>query len=155
VLYDELEERGLSATSIEKVHHVLRIAFCRAVKLGYILRAPTEVATRPRAEYVERVTLSAEQAALFLDHTAGDRTYALWCVFLMQGLRLGETLGVRWEDLDLDPRRLHMRRTVQRLRGQRIVSGTPKTARSRRALDLVPRTVAALKGTVQPNFRSA
>jgi len=144
-LYDELTERGLSALTVGKVHRVLRIAFRRAVKLGYILRAPTEMASPPRPEYVERVTLSAEQVRTFLQSTKDHRLHALWVLFLMQGLRSGEALGLRWQDIDFEAQRLSVRQTTQRLRGLGIVAGTPKTARSRRTLDLVPATVAALR----------
>ncbi len=144
-LYDQLTERGLSAVSVVKVHRVLRIAFRRAVKLGYILRAPTEMATPPRPEYVERPTLSAEQVRSFLQSTADDRLHALWVLILMQGLRSGEACGLRWQDIDFEAQQVSVRQTVQRLRGLGVVAGTPKTARSRRTLDLVPATVAVLR----------
>ncbi len=144
-LYDALTERGLSATSVVKVHRVLRIAFRRAVKLGYILRAPTEMATPPKPDYVERPTLSAEQVRAFLESTKDHRLHALWVVILMQGLRSGEACGLRWQDIDFEAQRLNVRQTTQRLRGLGIVAGTPKTARSRRTLDLLPATVDALR----------
>lgn len=142
--YDELEGRGLSPVSVSKVHRVLRIAFRRAVKLGYILRAPTELATPSRIEKVERPTFSPEQARAFLESVGSDRLYALWVVFIMQGLRVGEALGLRWGDIDFDAQQMHIRHTVQRLRTG-ITPGTPKTARSRRDLDLAPITLAALR----------
>ncbi len=144
-LYDQLTAGGLSATSVGKTHRVLRIAFRRAVKLGYILRAPTEMASPPKPEYTERPTLSAEQVRAFLNSTKDDRLHALWVLILMQGLRSGEALGLRWQDIDFEAQRLNVRQTVQRLRGLGVVAGTPKTARSRRTLDLVPATVAALR----------
>ncbi len=144
-LYDELTERGLSALTVGKVHRVLRIAFRRAVKLGYILRAPTEMASPPKPEYTERPTLSADQVRSFLDSTKDDRLHALWVLILMQGLRSGEACGLRWQDIDFEAQRLRVRQTTQRLRGLGVVAGTPKTERSRRTLDLVPATVAALR----------
>lgn len=144
-LYDEMEERGLAPSTIQHVHRVLRIAFRRAVKLGYILRAPTELANPPHEEYRERPTLTADQVRHFLDHTREDRTHALWALCLLQGLRLGEVLGLRWEDVDFDARRITIRHTVQALKGLGIVHGTPKTAKSRRTLDLAPLALAALR----------
>lgn len=163
-LYDQLTERGLCAMSVGKTHRVLRIAFRRAVKLGFILRAPTEMASPPKPEYVERVTLSAEQVRAFLQSTRDDRLHALWVLFLMQGLRSGEALGLRWQDIDFEARQLSVRQTIQRLRGLGVVVGTPKTTRSRRTLDLVPATVVALRAhriraleerVAAPNWESA
>jgi len=144
-LYDELAERGLGPVSVQKVHRVLRAAFRRAVKLGYILRAPTELADPPRAEANERPTLNAKQVNTLLESTRGDRLHALWVTLLLQGLRSGEALGLRWTDIDFEAGRLTVRQTVQYLGAQGLVPGTPKTPRSRRTLDLVPATAAALR----------
>lgn len=144
-VYDELEGRGLGPVSVMKVHRVLRVAFRRAVKLGYIGRTPTEMATPPREEKVERMTLDATQMRALFEATKDHRLHALWIVFLMQGLRAGEALGLRWDDVDLDAGRLSVRHTTQRLPGLGQVTGTPKTPQSRRTLDLVPLTVVALR----------
>jgi integrase len=144
-LYDELEERGLSASSIDHVHRVLRIAFRRAVKLGYILRPPTEIATPPRSQSVERPTLSAEQARTLLTSDPQHRLHALWVLFLLQGLRSGEALGLRWSDIDFDAGRVSIRHTIKRLKGIGLVPETPKTPSSRRTLTLLPATSAVLR----------
>jgi integrase len=50
------------------------------------------------------------------------------------GLRLGEALGLRWEDIDFEQDRLQVRRALQRQRGQGLVLVEPKTAKSRRTV---------------------
>ncbi|HLJ66497.1 MAG TPA: tyrosine-type recombinase/integrase [Chloroflexota bacterium] len=144
-LYDELEERGLGPVSVHKVHRVLRIAFRRAAKLGYILRSPTDLAEPPRIEPGEHVTLSAEQGRGFLESTRGDRFHALWTLALLQGLRSGELRGLRWSDVDLDAGRVTIRQTVSDLGKAGLAPGTPKTPKSRRALALSAAAVEALR----------
>ena len=60
------------------------------------------------------------------------------------GLRRGELLGLRWTDVDLTTRRIHIRQTPMSVGGELSFS-TPKTARSRRAISLDGATAAALK----------
>jgi integrase len=60
------------------------------------------------------------------------------------GLRRGELLALAWEDVDLDGGILRVRRTVQRLRGQGLVLGPPKSSRSRRSIPLPESSRAAL-----------
>lgn len=55
---------------------------------------------------------------------------------LATGVRLGEALGVRWEDLDLEHSTVNIERTVIRLRGRGLVASRPKTASSARVLVL-------------------
>lgn len=82
--------------------------------------------------------------------TAGDPAQkianpARWTVALAIGLRQGEALGLRWEDVDLEAGTLRVRQTAQRLPGRGIVFSTPKTSRSRRTIALPTPLVAELK----------
>ncbi len=61
------------------------------------------------------------------------------------GLRIGEALGLRWSDIDLDQGRLQVRRALQRQRGRGLVFVEPKTARSRRLVYLSQLAVEALR----------
>lgn len=61
------------------------------------------------------------------------------------GLRLGEALGLRWSDVDLEERRLTVRRTLGRLADGGFGLVEPKTARARRTIDLPRVAVAALR----------
>ncbi|MCH8995321.1 MAG: site-specific integrase, partial [Chloroflexi bacterium] len=70
----------------------------------------------------------------------GDRLEALFQVGLALGLRLGESLGSTWTDIDLDAGTLSVRQTLQRVRGEWMFS-EPKTAKSRRTIPL-PKPVA-------------
>jgi integrase len=88
--------------------------------------------------------LSATQARTFLDAAQGDRFEALYVLALITGMRLGELLGLRWQDVDLSAGMLQVRYTLLRLRdGLRLTE--PKTARSRRRIALAPSAVDALR----------
>jgi integrase len=81
---------------------------------------------------------------LFLTISSGDRLAALWRTTAMTGLRRSEVCGLQWRDIDLDGGVLSVRRAVVMVRGRPHVK-EPKTARSRRSVDLDARTVASLK----------
>ena len=65
-----------------------------------------------------------------------------------QGLRRGELLALAWDDVDLDRGILRVRGTVQRLRGQGLVFGPPKSSRSR-PQGVLPRVVLDVLGHSQ------
>ena len=60
----------------------------------------------------------------------GERLEALYVLALMTGLRRGELLALRWDDIDFGSRQLHVRRAMQRVDGKLQVA-EPKTSSSR------------------------
>jgi integrase len=76
--------------------------------------------------------------------TQNHRLGALWAVLTYTGLRLGEGLALRWQDVDLDAETLTVRRTVARIRGAWVES-PPKTQAGERVLTLPVAAVAALR----------
>jgi integrase len=102
------------------------------------------LARPPRKAHVEVVALTVEEARALLAAAAGNRLEVLFTLALKTGMRRGELLALRWEDVDLDKGVLQVRGTLRRTRaGLRI--GTPKTAASRRRVVLSPSSVAALR----------
>jgi integrase len=138
--------QGLTALSVRHVHAVLHRALKDAVRWGRLARNPADLADPPRvaAHGHELRTWSAEQLAAFLSSRRDDRLHALWHTLAMTGLRRGEALGLRWEDIDLGAGRLCVRRALVPS-GREVVVSEPKTARGRRVVALDPETVEVLK----------
>lgn len=74
----------------------------------------------------------------------GSRYLPLFRLLLHSGLRRGEALALRWSNVDLERRVLHVRRTLTRLGGE-LVTTPPKSERSRRAVPLNDATAAVLE----------
>jgi integrase len=90
--------------------------------------------------------LSAPEARRLLEAASGDRLEALYVLAVHTGMRRGELLGLKWDDVDLDASTVRVRRTLTRPgNGRRIALGEPKTKRSSRTVRLTPRAVEALK----------
>jgi integrase len=95
-------------------------------------------------------TWKAHELAQFLNGVAEDRLSGAWWLLATTGMRRGEVLGLRWQDVDLDAGRLTISRTlvtteVQRKGEPGFAWGTPKTGKGRRQVALDPSTVAALR----------
>ena len=90
------------------------------------------------------------EARAFLTAGEDDGYSPLWLLLLATGLRRGEALGLRWQDLDLDRGTQSVVQSVVILAGKdgekaRPVLQAPKSAAARRTIDLDPATVAALR----------
>ena len=138
--------KGLTALSVRHVHAVLHRALKDAVRWGRLARNPADLADPPRvaAQSHELRTWSAEQLAAFLDSQRNARLYPLWHTLAMTGLRRGEALGLRWQDVDFETGRLAVRRALVPC-GREVLVSEPKTARGRRVVALDPETVEVLK----------
>jgi integrase len=142
------ESRSLDPSTVKAVHVTLHKAFAAAVKWERLAKNPADQADPPRVPVNtdNMPTWTAEQLRMFLEFTASmdDRNHALWVLLATTGMRRGEALGLRWQDVDLDAGRLRVVQTVLSINGKISVS-EPKTARGRRPVSLDPSTVAALR----------
>ena len=124
---------GLAANSVRIIHATLRTMLAEAVRDELVERNVAAIVRGPRIDHEEVRPWSLDEAATFLAAASEHRLSALFAVGVAVGLRRGELLALAWDDVDLNPGILRVRRTVQRLRGQGLVFGPPKSSRSRRS----------------------
>ncbi len=136
---------GLSPRTVQYVRAVLRVALNRALKWDLVHRNAAALTDAPRLRRAEVKPLTPAETRSLLEAARGDRLEALYTVAVALGLRQGEALGLCWEDVDLDGRRLRVRRALQRVKGRGLVLKEPKTERSRRTIALPDACVAALR----------
>jgi integrase len=99
----------------------------------------------PKVQAKEMRALSPEEARQLLTGAVGDPLEALYILAVTVGLRQGELLGLKWQDVDLDAGRLQVRRSIARVNGHGWLEQEPKSASSRRSVALTPLAVAALQ----------
>jgi integrase len=121
----------------------LRAALNQAVRWQLITRNPATLVDGPRVEQYEINPLSPAEARTFLAALRGDRLEALYSVALTMGLRQGEALGLRWQDIDLELGYLRISKQLQRI-DRKLQLVEPKTKRSRRNLAMPPSIAKAL-----------
>lgn len=140
-LYGVLLKRGLSGTTVLQVHRVLHAAFNQAVKWQLLDRNPADAVSAPRKTSKEAAFLTADQIPLLLDAVRGFQIELPALIALGTGMRLGEVLGLRWQDVDLDAAVARVRQTLQTT----MEFDTPKSHRSTRSLTLPAFLVEALR----------
>ena len=126
----------LSARTVQQVHAVLRSMLNTAVREELIARNVARLVQPPTPGHGEIHPWTDAEARRFLKAAEGHRLYALFAVALALGLRRGELLGLRWSDIDFHNRQLRVAQTLQRVRGEGLVFGPPKSKRSRRTLTM-------------------
>lgn len=106
-----VDERGLLLSTVDSVHTVLHQVLDMAVDDNYIRRNPADNVLKELKQVRERTgnkrhALTVAQQGAFLSYIKGTKKYPHWypvfAVMLGTGMRVGETVGLRWCDIDLD-----------------------------------------------------
>jgi integrase len=139
---------SLSPRTVRYIHVTLHKALKQAVSDGLIPRNATEAVKPPQVHREEIRPLSPEQVKMLLDTASGDRLEALYVLAIHTGLRQGELLGLKWDDIDLKAGTLQVRRALITARGGPRLAA-PKTKGSRRRVSLTGVASEALKGHLE------
>jgi len=138
-------EEGLSPGRIRVIHIVLHKALNHAVRVNLVARNVCDQVELPREERYEGLALTPEQAQQLLQKVREHRLDALLTLAVTTGMRIGEILSLRWQDVDLKAGLLQVRRTVGYYGKRGFVVGEPKTDSSRRTIVLTDFLVEKLK----------
>lgn len=141
----QLRKEGRGDSTIQSARRTLRAALNYAIRAELLSRnVALHVEMPPTDTDNEALALEPAQAKEFVRRAGAERLYAGF-VLGMLGLRRGEVLGLRWQDIDFDRRTLTVRQTVTRTRRRGLYVDKPKTRRSRRTLPLPRFVLAALR----------
>ena len=145
---DRMADAGYAPKTIEGARTVMCAAFAYAKKLGYVRRNPGRGVEIPRDRpRVARVVTPADLTRLLeLLRTRADfrDLYPAVRLLYSTGMRFGELLALRLEDVDLDLGVVAIRMTLKKCADGGTVLGDTKTHRQRLRW-LGPRTVAVLR----------
>ena len=124
-----------SASTLRHVYKLIRNALGDAYRMELVTRNVATQVKAPPIDRQRRVGLDLAEAERLFEVISGERPEALYVLALMTGLRRGELLALRWDDIDLGSRQLHVCRAMQRVNGKLQVV-EPKTGSSRRTVVL-------------------
>ena len=138
------QPKGLSTKTVRNIHQIISSALKLAVEQRLIAHNPADGCALPKAERKEMQTLPVEQLTSFLREAKDSGVYELYYLDLATGLRRGELLGLKWDDVDLKNGILHVRRQIMRQNGA-VVEAPLKTKNSYRSIAIPADAVEVLK----------
>ncbi|MFI5746561.1 tyrosine-type recombinase/integrase [Streptomyces sp. NPDC051644] len=146
VLQSYLSEQVASGHSVAQVHimrKVLSAALTRAQREELVSRNVARLVELPSIQGREVKPWTIYEAGKFLVAAKPYRLYAAFLLLLIYGLRRGEVLGLRWEDLDYERSEIHIRQQLTRV-GKQLIHGPLKTKASNRDLPMLTPIASAL-----------
>ncbi len=159
--YYLLNEKNLQANTVDTIHTVLHPTFELAVRDGILRRNPSdgvmaEIKRKAGKNKGIRHALTVEQQRAFMKYTANNPIYCHWLplftVLLGTGCRIGEIIGLRWEDLDYENRLININhsmvyyaREYEKTRKSGFAVSLPKTEAGIRTVPMIDAVYDAFK----------
>ena len=146
------EKPGLSRRTVEQIRAILHEAFNQAKRgpIKLILDNPVDGTVLPPKVKKEVEPFTEEDAEKFLNFIIRHRLFASYFVAFFMGPRLGEILGLMWDDIDFDKKMLEIKRELVRIidkkTGKQYLDfQPPKTPKSERTIPLADEMIRVLK----------
>ena len=138
------QPKGLSAKTVRNINQIISSALNLAKEQKLLFSNPADACALPRVEHREMKTLPVEQLTSFLREAKETGVYEMYYIELATGLRRGELLGLKWDDIDMVNGTIRVQRQVARIDGE-IVKAPLKTKNSYRNVSIGPDAIEVLK----------
>ncbi|MEX1248668.1 MAG: site-specific integrase [Anaerolineales bacterium] len=155
--YNQKVAEGVGLRTVQKAHTVIHASLNAALKMGLIGRNPDDATQPPKPTHREMRFFNQAEVKRLLQTAKRleDRNFALYFIAIVTGMRQGELLGLKWENVDLEKGILNVKFSLTRLPGGSLKRQKPKTKSSERSVKLGKDSIAVLKEQRQRLQREA
>ena len=140
---NSLSGKGLAPSTVLDFFKVLSNALETAVDDGLIVRNVANRVKLPKTTKPQITVLTQEQQNAFVEQAKVTYMGVVYIFDLCTGMRLGELLGLKWQDIDFEQNQLHIKRIIRKVKDPdnpeehwHLEFGTPKTPTSERIIPL-------------------
>jgi integrase len=144
-IYAAMAAEGLADRTRLNTHRVVSTMLKHATQWGVVARNVATMVDAPRVKAREVEILTPAQIQTVIETLRGKPLYPIVAVALATGLRRGELLALRWQDIDLDAGHLRVEQALEETTRGGLVIKAPKTRHGRRTVTLPPSTGAVLR----------
>ncbi|MFO1441785.1 site-specific integrase [Bacillus sp. Bva_UNVM-123] len=134
--YNQKIELGLSAKTVREFHNLMRRAFGQAIKWSLIKINPALDATPPKIEVKEINLWTIEQTKQFLKLLGSQNIDPIFELIIFTGMRRGEALGLKWEDIDFQKGKIRVVRSLAKTIEKGLFLKDVKTQSSKRQISI-------------------
>lgn len=136
--------KPFAATSIKQFKNIINQSLNLALKDGLIQSNPCQFVILPKIQQYESSYYNAQQMKTLLAAIKGDVLEPLIKITALYGLRRSEVLGIKWDSIDFDMKRLTIKHTVV-TSTKRVEKDSTKNKSSRRSFALTDEALAIFK----------
>jgi integrase len=144
-VYAAMVQEGLADQTRLHAHRVVHTMLKHATQWGVVSRNVASMVDAPRVRAREIEILAPAEIQTVLETLRNKPLYPIAALALASGLRRGELLALRWQDVDLDGGSPRVEQALEETKRGGLVLKAPKTRHGRRTVTLPPSTVAVLR----------
>lgn len=143
----KLSSRGMASAGVELIHNIVSGALKYALRMEVVWRNVAQAVTTPRAPRIEVEPPDIGGVTRILEDARTEEHPLFPCIHLIAytGIRRGEALGLRWQDVNLGAGTISIVQSLGRSVEKGLIFQPPKTNSGRRVIDLDEDTVTVLR----------
>jgi len=107
-----LLEKGLASSTVKRIYNITNTSLNKAEKMQLIQKNVAALVDKPKVKRKELSVWSINEVNQFLEAAKQSRYYIAFYIAIMTGMRQGEILGLRWQDVDLENCKVYIRQTL-------------------------------------------
>jgi integrase len=134
----------LAARSVGHVHRLLHRALGYAVTWGIIAQNPAALVAPPRVHAEEIEIIREDEVRFVLNALRGRLLHTIATLALATGVRRGEALALRYQDVDLDSGKIRVEQSLEQTKAG-LHFKSPKTRHGRRTITIPAAVVSMLR----------
>lgn len=152
--YNDKKEQDYNPKTIRHMYVLINSALDKAMQIKLLNENVNRQTVIPKKEEYTAKVLSAEEVKKILVNAKEDKLYPIIALEIYTGLRKGEIMALKWENISFDQEELHVEGNLCRVVKEINEDGSkcyeykimePKTAKSKRVVPLLPGAIEALK----------
>lgn len=152
--YNDKKEQDYNPKTIKHMYVLINSALDKAMQIKLLNENVNRQTVIPKKEEYTAKVLSAEEVKKILVNAKEDKLYPIIALEIYTGLRKGEIMALKWENISFDQEELHVEGNLCRVVKEINEDGSkcyeykimePKTAKSKRVVPLLPGAIEALK----------
>lgn len=151
VFVKELKAKRLSTSTIRTMHTILNHIFRMAIDKNQLRYNPMNAVRRPKQDEREQLRFSADEVRRLLEAARPSRYFFLIAFIALTGLRRGEALALKWDEVDFKKKSIQINHTLERSKGFEAKSelriGPTKTRRGKRPIEIGVAGIELLRKT--------
>ncbi|TGE34331.1 tyrosine-type recombinase/integrase [Desulfosporosinus sp. Sb-LF] len=140
-LYNKMKTNKSASATIRRNHQIINSCLGQAIKNRLISWNPATAVTLPKLETKQIKAMTKDEMSAFIDSIETEILRAAFLTLLGTGLRLGEVLGLRWQDIDFRKKTINIVQALVRTKSKGLIMENPKTEKSKRLLP-IPNEIA-------------